>query len=283
MLTESQQEEFRVKGWTVAPNLLGSEKVAELLAEMDRICAGNTLADHDAKKMEMEPNQPPRGTAVRRLYEPCTHYPTIDALSRSDPILDCVEALIGPDILRHYSKINMKPAQVGSVVEWHQDLAYYPLTNGDSLAVLLYLDDTTVENGCLTLIPGLHEDAPMEHTRDGVFQGRVTSRVDESTAVGVEGGAGTAIFMHALTPHSSVPNKSSKPRRTLIISYRAADSYPIFRGPETADAESWVELVRGEKILTARITYTSFPIPVNENKVASLYELQEMSREIEGQ
>lgn len=29
------------------------------------------------------------------------------------------------------------------------DLAYYPLTNTDSLAVLFYLDDSDRENGCL--------------------------------------------------------------------------------------------------------------------------------------
>ena len=232
--------------------------------------------------MEMEPNQPPDGTAVRRVYEPCSFYPAFDALSRSDLILDYVESLIGPDLLRHYNKINMKTAEVGSVVEWHQDLAYCPLTNSDSLAVLLCLDDATVQNDCLKLIPGLHEQAPMEHTRNGFFQGRVTQSVDESTAGPVEGDAGTAIFMHAMIPHASMPNTSQHPRRTLIISYRAADAYPIFRGREIADNERYIELVRGQRTLVARITYTSFPIPVNEKKAASLYELQEMSRAGEG-
>ena len=49
----------------------------------------------------------------------------------------------------HYSKINMKPPSIGSVVEWHQDLSYYPLTNSSSLAVLIYLDDADVEERVL--------------------------------------------------------------------------------------------------------------------------------------
>ena len=36
----------------------------------------------------------------------------------------------------HLSKVNMKPAALGSVVDWHQDLTYYPLTNTDSVTVL---------------------------------------------------------------------------------------------------------------------------------------------------
>jgi hypothetical protein len=30
------------------------------------------------------------------------------------------------------------------VVEWHQDLAFYPLTNSDSLAILIYLDTAII-------------------------------------------------------------------------------------------------------------------------------------------
>jgi hypothetical protein len=146
------------------------------------------------------------------------------------------------------------------------------------LALLIYLDDANIENGCLKLIPGKHNQDLMDHTSEGFFQGRVTSPVDENAAEAIEGSAGTAIFMHAMTPHSSVPNKTNKPRRTLIISYRSADSYPIFTGPETADIESLVELVRGKRKLNARITFSSFPIPVHEKKAASLYELQEQSR-----
>ena len=43
----------------------------------------------------------------------------------------------------------MKPAKVGSAVEWHQDMAYFPHTNDDLVTTLVYLDDATEENGCL--------------------------------------------------------------------------------------------------------------------------------------
>lgn len=278
MLTREQVDQFHRDGFTLCPGFLDAGQVDALLREADGVIAGNTLARHDASRMEMEPNQPADGTAVRRLYEPCSHYPVCRALSESEELLDAVEQLFGPDLLFHYSKLNMKPAAVGSVVEWHQDLSYYPLTNSDSLAVLFYLDDTSRENGALQLVPGRHRGPLLEHSRDGYFQGRVTETVDEADAVLAEGGAGTAIFMHGLTPHSSAPNTSDRPRRTLILSYRAADAFPVYTGPMTEKNETHVRLVRGRRARVARFNMTAFPVPQYKDKVASLYDLQQRSR-----
>lgn len=150
--------------------------------------------------MEMEPKQAPEGTLVRRLYEPCTYYHAFRDLSDSKELLDCVEQLLGPNFCFHYSKLNMKPPSIGSIVEWHQDLKYYPLTNRDSLAVLFYLDDADRQNGCLQVIPGRHLGPSLDHTLNGVFQGRITESIDLSEAVPLEGHAGTAIFMHGMPP-----------------------------------------------------------------------------------
>lgn len=279
MLTDEQVRAFREDGFTVCENFLSQTEVDALLQEADGAIEGNTLATHDAERMEMEPEQPPDGGAVRRLYEPCTYYPVSRALSEIDKLLDSVQQLFGPNLLFHYSKLNMKPAKVGSVVEWHQDLSYYPMTNRDSLAVLFYLDDTDATNGPLKLIPKRHEAPLMQHTREGFFQGRVTEPVDESDVVMAEGQAGTAIFMHGLTPHASAPNTSGKPRRTLILAYRAADAIPLFLGPMTATHETHVRLVRGEPASQARFDGTAVALPRYKDAVSSLYDLQKKSRE----
>jgi len=278
MLTSEQVNEYREHGYSVFHGFLSSSEVETLLADIEAISATATLADHDADRMEMEPNQGPGGKMVRRIYEPCTYYPRFRSLCESKKLLDAVEELVGPNLLFHYSKINMKPPMIGSVVEWHQDLTYYPLTNSDSVTVLFYLDDADSTNGCLKVIPNLHREPPLDHTLNGLFQGRVTQAVDDSKAVFLEGKAGSAIFMHCLTPHASAPNKSSKSRRTLILSYRAADAFPIHLGAKTDENEAHVRLVRGEQLGTARFTIPSFPIPRYPRQTKSLYELQELSR-----
>jgi phytanoyl-CoA hydroxylase len=277
MMTELQRNEYLEKGYVSYHGLVDPAQLKILLAEIDRISDGNTLASHDKTRLEMEPHQKPDGLLVRRIYHPCSHYAPFRELSESDKLLDAVESLLGPDLFFHYSKINMKPPAIGSVVEWHQDLSYYPLTNDSSLAVLIYLDDADVENGCLQMIPGKHKGKLFSHTQDGYFVGKMVDPVDESQAVPVEGKAGTAIFMHCMTPHSSVTNISNRPRRTLILSYRAADAFPIFNG-DTSELESWTRLVRGNYAESARFSFQKFPMSRRKQRVVSLYDLQESSR-----
>ena len=84
--------------------------------------------------------------------------------------------------------------------------------------------------------------------------------------------------MHGMTPHASAPNVSSKPRRTLILSYRAADAFPLYFGSMTVKGEKYVRLVRGELSSEARFDRDVFPIPLYREDSASLYELQARSR-----
>ena len=278
MLDAQQIEQFQRDGWTVVPDFLSRKEVSAFLEDMDNISRGSTLQNHDKNHLEMEPQQEPGGTQVRRIYEPCTHYQRFRELSESPRLLDNIEQLIGPDIIFHYSKINMKPPRIGSVVEWHQDISYYPLTNSDSLAVLLYLDDADASNGCLQVISGRHNQPLMNHSREQVFLGKITEAVDESLAVPIEGRAGTAIFMHAMTPHASTTNTSMHARRTLILSYHAADAFPIYFGEMTVKNELHSRLVRGEEPSTPRFSIRPTPIPRYPGTIASLYQLQELSR-----
>ncbi len=278
MLNAEQVSHYRHAGYLTVPGFLSAGELASFRAEMDAVSAGQTLANHDATRMEMEPAQPPEGGIVRRIYEPCAHYEPFQAFAESEKLLNCVEALLGPDLVLHYSKINMKPAGIGSPVEWHQDLSYYPLTNRDSISILFYLDDATIANGCLQVVPGQQCDALLDHTQEGFFQGRVTEPVDTAQAVPLEGAAGTVIFMHAMTPHASIANTTQEARRTLILSYRAADAFPVYTGPMTQRNETYSKLVRGQRPNAARFAGGTFPIPLYKDAVVSLYDLQERSR-----
>ncbi len=279
MFTPDQVEQYRNEGYTVYEDFMSPEELDRFLREIDRVTGRNTVAEHDSTRMEMEPNQGPEGTLVRRIYEPCTHYDLFRSFSESEKLLDCIEQLFGPNLFFHYSKINMKPPGIGSPVEWHQDLSYYPLTNRDSVSILFYLDDTSMENGCLQVIPRMHTSPLLSHNTDGYFRGKVTVDVTETDAVPIVGSAGTATFMNAMTPHASVTNISTKPRRTLILSYRAADAFPVYTGEMTHLTEQHSRLVRGNYAAAARFTMSDFPVPLYESRIASLYDLQERSRQ----
>lgn len=198
----------------------------------------------------------------------------------SDAVLDKVESIFGANLQFHHSKLNIKPAKVGSVVEWHQDFAYFPHTNTDLLACLIYLDDASAENGCLQVIPAQHEGRPFDHTLNGAFAGKITQkRWDQGLPAPVrcDGEAGAMIMMHCMTPHASPPNRSGRPRRTLIFEYRAENAYPIYYHEQIHRSEAYTRQVRGQRIATARFTLTSFPMPQLQGDHSSLYDLQSRS------
>jgi len=276
MLTTTQVEQYKSQGFCVAHDFLSDGESRQLLNEIETICAGSTLAHHDGSRLEMEPEQSPQGTKVRRIYDPCSHYEAFRALADGNKLVECMVQLLGPDVVFFSSKINVKPAEIGSVVEWHQDMAYGPLTNRSVVAVLIYLDDADVSNGCLQAVPGDHR--MLDHSLNGFFQGRITESFDTSRAVPIEGKRGTTIFFSGLVPHASSANASARPRRTLILGYRAADAFPIHLGGMTAKSDQFVRLVHGKSSPVARFDMDRVYIPRYPGEPKSLYELQEKSR-----
>jgi hypothetical protein len=88
-------------------------------------------------------------------------------------ITDLVAQLIGPNLRMEHTKLNLKPASGGEPVESHQDWAFYPHTNDDILEVRMMLEDCTIDNGPLLVIPGSHVGPVFDHHHPGYFVGAI--------------------------------------------------------------------------------------------------------------
>ena len=75
------------------------------------------------------------------------------------------------------------------------------------------------------------------------------------------------------------PESPPQPRRTIIVSYRAAYAYPIFIKNRENSPEKYARLVKGHEVPVVRFTRDEFPIPKYKDDIISLYQLQELSRE----
>lgn len=277
LLTEDQIRQYREQGYVVDPETID----AGTLTEVDRTIRDLTsraLEQEDYSDiLELEPDTSDGQPVARRIYNPFVQDEVFERLGRDDRILDRIEQLIGPDINMQHSKLNMKPADVGSVVEWHQDLTYFPHTNDDLVSTLVYLDDATEENGCLQVLPGQHTGYLDHTTEDGAFAGMVTENLSNGRrgkAVTLPAPAGSVIFMHCLTPHSSLPNTSKSARRTIIFEYRAADSFPLYYGEMVNRNEKFAAWIRGKPATHARSGKLTPYIPNFPGMVSSLYDLQ---------
>lgn len=228
-LSATQIESFKERGYLMVPDVVGPEKLAELRAVTDEMVARADAAPdaliHDIGESAGRPY-------VRRLKSPHRHHPFFDQLVRDAGVLDIVEDLIGGDIRLYGTKLNLKlPSGVGDAIEWHQDWAFYPHTNDNILAVGILLDDMTVENGPLLVVPGSHRGPVYRHlSAEGHFCGaldhkRLRPALDRADVVTAP--AGGITLHHVRAVHASGPNLSSVPRRLLFHNYAAADAWPL--------------------------------------------------------
>lgn len=144
-------------------------------------------------------------------------------------LLDLVEDLIGPEITSNpIQHVRLKPpsrtlrqtettAHI-MATDWHQDRAVAH-AEGDAtqmITVWLAMNDATMENGCLQVIPGkprMYPHCPKRQTSiaDGFL--------DETKAMPLPVKAGGAVIFHPLTPHASLDNVSDAFRWSFDIRY----------------------------------------------------------------
>ena len=142
---------------------------------------------------------------------------------RNSKIADFAADLVGPAIRFHHGKINSKLPGTITEVKFHQDFLFQPMTNDDMITALLFMDDVTLDNGPLEVVPGSHKGPLYTHWHDGVFTGAVADEVaaeNKERIIKCTGQEGTVCLMHANLLHGSAPNLSSDPRTLYIaVSY----------------------------------------------------------------
>ena len=284
-LTPEQVDAYRTEGYLVVEHLFTAEDIAAVKETIDALTRRAFEAGDWESIMELEPECSPDEPVARRIYNPFHQDPAFRDLATDRRVLDRIADLIGSDLAIHHSKLNMKPPRVGSVVEWHQDLAYFPHTNDDLVTTLVYLDDATEENGCLQVMPRHHSHYFDHRLPDGTFAGMITEPVDDGRygpAQPLPAPAGSVIFMHCVLPHSSLPNRSDKARRTLIFEYRATDAVPLHVGPYTERLEKFSCHLQGKVARFARFGGPAPNVPVMPAPDKSLYKLQDEAKETRG-
>lgn len=216
VLSAPEVAAFQRDGFLVRDGVLPAAAIADL---REALATCGLQADIDAAREQV--------IRVELIHRD----PRFLALARDPRLVGAVAQLIGPDLALEHSKLSAQPHGPGGGVSWHQDLAFYPHTNPDVLAVMVMLDDATPENGCMRMIPGSHRLGVCDHDDDaGMFTGSCRDQArwaDHPGAVAITPRAGGISIHHGLTLHASGGNRSGRPRRGLVLNYRAADAYQL--------------------------------------------------------
>ncbi|MFN8523677.1 MAG: phytanoyl-CoA dioxygenase family protein [Chloroflexota bacterium] len=229
MAPSAQKALYDEQGYIIHPDLLTPAEVAKLRAALAEVLEESKGLTENNEKFSITKGDD-GNHYVRRIFNPIKQHQVFAEMATHPKILDAVEALIGPNIQLHHSKLNLKPPTSREArFEWHQDYPFFPHTNYDLVAVLVHIDEATKENGCLRVIPGSHKLGPKMHVfaRDGAFSSKLADEgvvADEKNYAYLECPAGGVEIHHCNMLHSSTANRGTNPRSVLIFQYRAADN-----------------------------------------------------------
>ncbi|MGF6228340.1 phytanoyl-CoA hydroxylase [Inquilinus ginsengisoli] len=276
MIKDEEVAAYRRDGVLVVEDVLDAAQLAEARRVVDEFIAGSREVTAHNDVYDLEPGHTPEAPRVRRIKTPHKHHPLFWDIARLPRLVAILQRLLGPGVRLHGSKINLKSPQFGSPVEWHQDWAFYPHTNDDMLAVGVMLDDCTVENGAMLVLPDTHRGPVHDHHSDGYFCGAMDPEacgLDFSKAVSAVGRAGSMSFHHVRAVHGSAQNTSDKPRVLLLYEFAAADAWPLSGVPDLAAFDS--RLVAGEPTITPRLADVPVRMPLPPApRQGSIYENQ---------
>jgi len=226
-------EQIRTDGFGVLRDALSPAEVAEVNREALRICRSDLssvrLGQADAGRDGLSDDQ-----AMRRYL--CIHHPdkmsqVLRAAMSHPRIVDVLTKVIGPNVKSMQSmlfiKSEGKPGQA-----WHQDEYFIPTRDRSLHAAWIALDDATLDNGCLWVLPGSHAPGiiyPAGKQDDVAQFGCTVQAYDfpytDEQAVPVEVAAGSVVVFNGYLLHRSLRNSGARGyRRALVNHYMSGES-----------------------------------------------------------
>jgi len=210
-------------------------------------------SDDDTKYVIAEGN--PASTAtnpedfVAKLFKLHRRAP-FDRFAHDERLLAILRVILGPDVDVFLSQFIFKaPEAYGQ--PWHQDSFYFPFGESHQVGVWLAVTKATLDNGCLWVIPGSHQEPIHAHVPDDRPHATqaYTKIVDHdmSTAVPMLMDPGDLLLFDSHVMHSSTDNRTSGLRASFVCHYGKADT--VDNTPEAVAVFDWKPVVRnGEPV-----------------------------------
>jgi phytanoyl-CoA hydroxylase len=230
MMMPEKIEFFHQNGYLVVEDAFSRGEIELLLDEAVAICRGKL------GKVQGLPGVSPEESdddVIRRTL--CIHHPhkiseTILGFMSHPAIVDVLTGVVGPNVKCMQSMLFIKSAGKPGQA-WHQDEDFIPTRDRSLIGAWIALDDATVQNGCLWVIPGSHkygilwELEKQENPDFDCSDEAVGFPYTDEDAVPVELRAGSIVFFNGYLLHRSLPNVlQSGYRRSLVNHYMSAES-----------------------------------------------------------
>ena len=217
----AQLEQYRREGYFLLENVIPSAVLEDLRVECGRLVA-ETEAQMEARGVQSQ------GIShYRKRYFISNRWrdsAAITAFLFSELMAEIGRATLGEDVYLFNEQYVVKAAEKGTKFAWHQDSGYIGHYHRPYLSCWCALDDMSVENGTVYVLPyeraGMQPDELFDHTREAGSNDKVGYR-GEDPGVPALVPAGSIVVFSSRTFHRSGPNSTDRIRRVYLAQYSA--------------------------------------------------------------
>ena len=213
-LTDRQLKDFDLDGYLVIRSFYDANEMRNIGLWIDEL--SSRMDEKSLLMFYLEDSLLKKGQKIlSRIEQFVEYHEEIRKVVFAPKLIDCVGQLIGDEAVLFKEKVNFKPSGGGGFKP-HQDIQpgwdeYAPYF----LSVLVTVDVSTEENGCLELAAG--------HHRSGMI-GRKWQPLEGDELKGITFKKypmrpGDVAFFDCFVPHRSEPNLTPVRRRNLYLTY----------------------------------------------------------------
>ncbi len=233
-LHDDEIAHYRDEGWGIPRFRLPAERVSAMSTALDAL-----LRDNPGVRPEKLVSAHVAGDNGEGVHGSQAF---LD-LARDPEIVELVSGVLGEDLILWGCHVFCKPAAEGYETPWHQDGHYWPIRPLANCTVWVALEESTVANGCLRVIPRSHVGKQLhEHLHEDrddltLNQRLAAGAFDEASAVDLELQPGEMSLHDVYMIHGAKENRSSKRRAGVALRYMPSTS--VFeRGIRPADGKT---------------------------------------------
>jgi len=226
-LTSDELVQYRRDGYLVLRGLLGPGSVAacrQALSDLaaGRIAARQTTLMFEAGIVPEAVGADEREFHIRKYMDFVEDAPALKAAAMSRRLHLVLDQLLGSGRVLFQEMALVKPPRIGADKPWHQDAAYFRVTDPSLIAgVWIALDPALRRNGCMEVVPGSHLGGAVPHVHENDFNRCriLESRLRAEERVALEMQPGDALIFSALLHHFTAANASDLRRRAIQFHY----------------------------------------------------------------
>lgn len=220
MRFEQQARDFAEQGYAVFPGALAGEALALLRDGCDAF-----VAREDARMDELGVDTIGISHRGKRYFaNECQRVaPELRQMLFSSTMAELCRATLGDTAYFFFDQYVVKGPEGGLPFSWHQDSGYVvgnggPPDHAPYVTCWCPLDDATVENGTVRLMPGSHRNGILPHDRQPGSNDLVGAPA-EAEGIIVEAKAGDIVAFSSLLLHATGANRTDRPRRVYLAQY----------------------------------------------------------------